>query len=232
MVVAIIPARGGSKRIKDKNIKGFAGKPVICHSIAAARAAGIFHRIIVSTDSPKIAAVARGCGAETPFMRPASLADDHTPTAPVLTHALETLREGGDAPAHACCIYAAAPFVTPGDLRAGHDLLIETGASAAFSVTTFPAPVFRALEIGPAGNLSMLWPEHELTRSNDLPEAYHDAGQFYWVHVERFLASGRLYATDALPVVLPRHRVQDIDTEEDWRRAELMHAVLAREAGA
>ncbi|MFZ5775050.1 MAG: pseudaminic acid cytidylyltransferase [Thermodesulfobacteriota bacterium] len=226
MNVAIIPARGGSKRIPGKNIKAFAGQPMIAWSIQAAVASGLFARIIVSTDSEEIAAVARRYGAEAPFARPERLADDYTPTADVVLHALNWLDSQGQLPELACCLYATAPFVRASFLRQGHDLLRQTGAASVFPVASYPASPFRALTIGSDGRLTMLWPEHELTRSNDLPEAYHDAGQFYWLEVARFRQEKRIYASDARPVVLPRRLVQDIDTPEDWRTAEAMHQAL------
>jgi len=226
MRVAIIPARSGSKRIEGKNIRPFLGKPIIEYPIAAALAAGVFDDIVVSTDSDKIARVAEACGASVPFRRPPELADDHTATAPVVEHALQWLASHGKPAEQACCIYATAPFVRAEFLREGYDKLTSRGVSSVFSVTSFPFPIFRALKIGDDGHLEMVWPEHELTRSNDLPEAYHDAGQFYWLDVTRFLAKPRMYGQDALPVILPRYLVQDIDTLEDWENAEKMYQAL------
>jgi N-acylneuraminate cytidylyltransferase len=222
MNVAVIPARGGSKRIPKKNIRPFAGKPIIAYAIEAAMAAEVFDRIIVSTDSEEIAAVAREWGAETPFVRPAELADDMAGTAPVLVHAIHWLREHGERHDRLCCIYPTAPFVLPEDLRRGLDILTEQGARTAFSVTSFAYPIHRALYVDLEGRLKMFWPENLKKRSQDLPEAVHDAGQFYWVDVERFLADPELFGDDAAPVHLPRWRVQDIDTPEDWEMAERM----------
>ncbi len=224
MNVCIIPARGGSKRIPNKNIRDFCGKPMIAHSIEAAKAAGVFDRIIVSTDSEGIADVARKWGAEVPFMRPAELANDFATTDAVLIHALKQLGNMD----YACCLYATAPFVRPADLRNGLDVLKASGATTAFSVTTFPFPIFRALRINEKGSLEMFWPENRITRSQDLPEAFHDAGQFYWISAEKYLTAPALYAPDAVPVILPRHLVQDIDTPEDWVRAELMFQSLSQ----
>ena len=226
MNVAIIPARGGSKRIPNKNIKSFAGKPIIAYSIEAAKLSGVFDRIVVSTDSEKIAEVAREYDAEIPFLRPAELADDHTPTAPILSHALTWLGEHGASPKYACCIYATAAFVRPESIREGYEKLTKEKVSSVFSVTTFRFPIFRALKITASGHLEMFWPEHELTRSQDLPEAYHDAGQFYWIDCHTFLKEKKLYGRDALPVILPRYLVQDIDTPEDWETAERMFYAL------
>lgn len=232
MIAAVIPARGGSKRIPGKNIKLFAGKPMIAWSIEAARTSGLFEKIIVSTDSPDIASVARQYGAETPFTRPEALSDDFTPTAPVLLHALNWLNAHGPKVSRLCCIYATAPFVRPADLRQGLRVLDTHRVASVFSVTTFAFPVQRALRLTGDGRLAMLWPEFELARSNDLVEAYHDAGQFYWLDGDRFLAEGVVYAEDSRPVILPRHLVQDIDTPEDWERAERMFAALVPDTPA
>lgn len=226
MKLAIIPARGGSKRIPGKNIKRFAGRPIIAYSIEAARQVEVFDRIIVSTDSQEIAEVARQYGAEAPFVRPTELADDFTPTADVLLHALDWHAHNGTPVEHCCCIYATAPFVGSRYLRQGYEILRQTGAGAVFSVTTYPASIYRALRIDAAGRLAMVWPENELTRSNDLPETYHDAGQFYWLNCRRFLSEKKIYSHDARPVILPRHLVQDIDTVEDWAVAEAMYEAL------
>jgi pseudaminic acid cytidylyltransferase len=222
--VAIIPARGGSKRIPDKNIRLFAGKPMIAHSIEAAQNSGLFDRIIVSTDSEKIAAVAKERGAEVPFMRPAELADDFTGTDAVFLHALQWLEENDKLYDTACLIYATAPFIQNKYIRQGLEKLVENDATCAFSVATFAFPVFRGLKVDSNNRLSMLWPEYRLTRSQDLPEAFHDAGQFYWVNIDKYNTAVSLYA-DAAPIVIPRKYVQDIDTIEDWESAELMYKV-------
>lgn len=232
MNVCIIPARGGSKRIPKKNIREFCGKPMIARSIEAANAAGIFDRIIVTTDAEEIAVVAKACGAEVPFMRPPELSDDHASTDAVVIHALNWFKNNGIELEYACCLYATAPFVKPEYLRKGLDLLKSTGASTGFSVTSFPFPIFRGLKINQKGALEMFWPEHRLTRSQDLPEAFHDAGQFYWLNVEKYMKAPTLYASDAVPIILPRHLVQDIDTPEDWARAEFMFQSLEKPSHA
>ena len=222
MIVAIIPARGGSKRIPRKNIRDFMGLPMIAYSIRAALESGLFDKIIVSTDSQEIAEIAKAHGAEVPFLRPANLADDHASTAAVLVHALEFCSQQGWCPEYACCIYATAPFIQPEYLVQGLEVVRNSSADNSFSVSSYAFPVFRAQRIKEDGLLEMQWPEHRLTRSQDLTELYHDAGQFYWMEVAAFMANPNLYA-NAAPVVLPRHLVQDIDTEEDWHRAELMY---------
>ena len=223
MKIAVIPARGGSKRIPRKNIKAFAGKPIIAYSIEAARDSQLFDRVIVSTDDEEIAVVARQHGAETPFLRPAPLSDDHTGTADVVKHALRWFQQHGVAVDMVCCIYATAPFVRAQDLRRGEQMLRDSDRSFAFSVTSFPFPIQRALRITADGAVQALHPEHALTRSQDLEHAFHDAGQFYWGYPQAFLDDVPLFSSASLPVVLPRYLVQDIDTPEDWTRAELMY---------
>ncbi len=226
--VAIIPARGGSKRIPRKNIKPFAGQPMISYSIQAAIKSNLFDRVLVSTDSEEIAAVAKEYGAEVPFIRPPDLSDDQTATAPVIAHTLNWLSQAGTPATYACCIYATAPFVRAQDIISGLDVLKNNHAATAFTVTSFPFPIFRALKIGAAGTLEMLWPEHKLTRSQDLPETFHDAGQFYWLDVARFMKAPELYGADSRPIILPRYLVQDIDTPEDWETAEHMFQALQK----
>ena len=222
-VIAIIPARGGSKRIPNKNIRLFAGQPIISYSIKAAQASDLFDRIIVSTDSQEIAEVAKSCGAEAPFVRPVELSDDFTGTAPVLLHALDWLNEHDSPSGYFCCIYATAPFIRPEDIAKGLASLKSKKATIAFSVTTFPYPVFRALKMNKDGRVEMFWPEHENSRSNDLPVAYHDAGQFYWGNTKKFMQVKTLLSSDAVPILIPRYIVQDIDTPEDWETAEKMY---------
>jgi N-acylneuraminate cytidylyltransferase len=226
MIVAVIPARCGSKRIPRKNIRLFAGKPIISYSIAAAQASGLFKRIIVTTDDVEIAEVARTYGAEVPFMRPATLADDFTGTNEVVSHAIRWLFDHGQPVSHACCIYATAPFVRADYLRSGYEKLVASGRSFAFSVTSFPFPIQRAIRIMQEGTVEPIYPEYISWRSQDLEEAYHDAGQFYWGKADAFLNDDELFSPASIPVVIPRHLVQDIDTMEDWTRAELMYQVL------
>jgi pseudaminic acid cytidylyltransferase len=220
--LAVIPARGGSKRIPKKNVRPFAGQPIMAYSIRAASDCMLFDRIIVSTDDPEIGAVARKFGAEVPFLRPPSLADDYVGTNAVVKHALETL-PGVDRNAdYACCIYATAPFLEASYLREGYERLAGGTSLFAFSVTTFEFPIQRALRLA-NGGVAPFWPENAQSRSQDLTEAYHDAGQFYWGRASAFLDERPLYAPHSIPIILPRWLVQDIDTPEDWARAELMH---------
>ena len=231
MKLAVIPARGGSKRIPRKNIRLFGGQPMIAWSIRAAHDSGCFDRVIVSTDDEEIASVARAEGAEVPFLRPASLSDDHTPTIPVIAHAIDWQRQNGPAPRAVCCIYATAPFVRPADIREGLARLDERACDYAFSVTRYGFPIQRALRIGSDGRVAMFQPEHFSTRSQDLEEAFHDAGQFYWGQADAWLAGKPIFSANTLPVILPAWRVQDIDTNEDWERAERLLAVLAASGG-
>jgi pseudaminic acid cytidylyltransferase len=226
MKLAIIPARGGSKRIPRKNIKPFCGKPMIAWSIEAALASGCFDRVIVSTDEPEIADVARAHGAEVPFMRPPELSDDHTGTIPVVAHAVGWMGQHVGPVEFACCLYATAPFVQAQDLRQGLDVLQRSGAQYAFTVTNFAAPIQRSFRITGQQRIEMFNPAQFNTRSQDLEEAYHDAGQFYWGQAQAWLAATPLYSEFATPLVLPRYRVQDVDTQDDWIRAELMFEIL------
>lgn len=226
MKLAVIPARGGSKRIPHKNIKPFCGKPMIAWSIDAALQSGCFDQVVVSTDDAEIAKVARQYGAQVPFMRPAELSDDHTGTTAVIAHAIDWFTAQGQTAEQVCCLYATAPFVSADDLRRGLAVLTETGSDYAFSVTSYAFPIQRAIRITPAGRVGMFSPEHFNTRSQDLEEAYHDAGQFYWGRADAWLQGQMIFSPAAAPVMLPRHRVQDIDTPEDWARAEWMFKAL------
>jgi N-acylneuraminate cytidylyltransferase len=221
MNVAIIPARGGSKRIPRKNIKFFFGKPLLAYPIEAARATGLFDFVFVSTDDPAIAAVAQEYGAETPFVRPAELADDHTPTQPVLDHALNWITANRGQIKFFCALYAN-PFITTKNLLAGYRMLRQTAdALVVMGVTDFGYPIQRALRRERDDRLSFLYPEHAASRSQDLEPCYHDAAQFYW-HDMAALAlarqKGMPIKAHALPI--PRYLCQDLDTPEDWEVAE------------
>lgn len=229
MIAAIIPARGGSKRIPDKNIKLFMGKPVIHYSIDAAIKSGLFDKVIVSTDSEKIAQTAQEAGAETPFMRPADISGDFTPLASVFVHALKSLKEEGLKVKYMCGILATAPFIRISDIKEGYNLISKQKVSSVFSVTTFGYSIFRSLKINESGYLEMFWPEHECSRSNDLPEAYCDAGQFYWLDAQLFLETPKIFNPHgSMPIVIPRYLVQDIDTIEDWTTSEIMYETCKR----
>ena len=226
MNLCVIPARGGSKRIPRKNIRDFCGKPMIAWSIEAAIKSGLFEHIVVSSDDDEIAAVATSLGAAVPFRRPVELADDHTATRPVVNHAIREAEQRFGRPAHVCCIYPTAPFIQIDDLQRGLEQLINAGADFAFTVTHFAYPIQRALQLTESGRVAMFQPEHLKTRSQDLEEAYHDAGQFYWGRTEAFLEDRDTFSADSMPIILPNWRVVDIDEQEDWERAELLFRSL------
>jgi len=226
MKLAVIPARGGSKRIPNKNIKQFCGKPIISWSIDAALQSDCFDQVVVSTDDAEIADVALKCGAQVPFIRPASLSDDHTTTTAVIAHAIDWFAAQGEAPEQVCCLYATAPFMTAEDLRAGLRVLTESGVDYAFSVTSYSFPIQRAIRITSGQRIEMFNPESFNSRSQDMEEAFHDAGQFYWGRATAWQKNIAIFGSTSSPVLLPRYRVQDIDTEEDWLDAELKFKVL------
>ena len=226
MNVAVIPARGGSKRIPRKNIKDFCGKPMIVWSIEAAVASECFDSVIVSTDDEEIAEVAQAHGAWVPFMRPKNLSDDYTGTTDVVKHAAEWLIAEGYESNCICCVYATAPFIQPEDIRRGKALLEDTDSDYAFTATTYAFPVQRALKVDAQGLVSMFHPEHFTTRSQDLTEAWHDAGQFYWGRLDAWVKRRPIFSSSARIVELPRHQVQDVDTQEDWTRAEWLFKAM------
>ena len=224
--LAVIPARGASKRIPRKNIKLFSGKPMIAYAIAAAHDSGLFDRIVVSTEDESIARTAREFGAETPFVRPAELADDHTPTVPVIAHAIRTCCTGSELPERVCCIYPCVPFLQIEDLQGALNQLKSTGAAYCFPVAEFPSTIQRALRRLHNGMMQPYFPENELIRTQDLEPAYFDAGQFYWGKTESWLEMETVHVHGS-GYVIPQWRIVDIDTPEDWRRAELLSKVMA-----
>lgn len=221
--LAIIPARGGSKRIPRKNIRSFAGRPIIGWSIRTAFSSGLFAEIMVSTEDEEIAEVARKEGAVVPFMRSAATSDDQATTTDVLREVLREYSDRGRLPGSACCLYPTSPFVTAGDLRRGLELL-EGGFDVVLPVCRFDYPIWRSLERSDDGRVRLNFPEHALARSQDLPPAFHDAGQWIWLRTAPFLAGAPLLGSNTGSLLLPSDRVQDIDTEEDWRLAELKFA--------
>ncbi|WP_447772815.1 pseudaminic acid cytidylyltransferase [Variovorax boronicumulans] len=230
MRLAIIPARGGSKRIPRKNIRPFCGKPMIAWSIEVALQSGCFDQIVVSTDDTEIAEVARQYGAQVPFMRPAELSDDHTGTTAVIAHGIEWFAARDQAPVQVCCLYATAPFISAEDLRRGLTVLTQAGSDYSFSVTNYAFPIQRAVRIDVTGRIEMFDPKNFNVRSQDFEEAYHDAGQFYWGRADAWRQGKLIFGQGAVPVILPRHRVQDIDTPDDWTRAEWMFKAMQAEA--
>ena len=226
MKVAVIPARGGSKRIPRKNIKMFNGRPMIAWSIKAAQDSACFEEILVSTDDPEIKEISLSLGASVPFVRPAELSDDKTGTLPVIAHAIDWYRRAGRLPSHVCCVYPTAPLMLPEFLRAAYDTLVQTGSKFSFGVAGYGHPIQRALKLDSNRRVSMFEPEHAWTRSQDLTPAFHDAGQFCWGTAEAFLEGVSPMLQPSAAIVLPRVRVVDIDTIEDWEMAEVLHKAL------
>lgn len=222
--IAIITARGGSKRIPKKNIKSFCGKPIIAYSIEAAKKSGIFDEIMVSTDSREIAEIAETYGASVPFFRSERTSDDFATTADVLKEVILRYEQDGQQFDSMCCIYPTAPFVTPERLRMGMQILSDRGASEVKPVVRYSYPPQRAFVISD-GCLVMGRKEYRTARSQDLQPVYHDAGQFYCINVKRFLQTGGAYEEDIYPLILTEMEVQDIDTEEDWEIAELKYTI-------
>lgn len=229
--IAIIPARGGSKRIPRKNIKPFFGKPMIAYSIEAAINAKLFDEIIVSTDDDEIADIAQTFGASVPFMRPKELSDDFTTTGAVIEHAINFLKNRGEKIKFVCTIYATAPLIDEKYLRLGLEKLSSSNAKYAFSCTSMPFPIWRTFKITDNGRCEMFWKENFAKRSQDLEEAYQDAGQFYWANLDISSSDDVFFGQDSVPIVLPRHLVQDIDTLDDWQRAEFLYEALQRSKG-
>ena len=226
MNICVIPARAGSRRIPRKNIKEFNGKPIIAYSIEAALKSNCFSQVIVSTDDDEISEVAKKYGAHVPFVRPDELSNDYVGTIPVIKHTIEWMEDNNNYIENVCCLYATAPFIQSKIISKAYQQLKNSSADYCFSVTSFAFPIQRAIRIVQDNKVDMFYPEHFNTRSQDLEEACHDAGQFYWGKAQAFKAELPLFSEVATPYVLPRHLVQDIDTMEDWIRAEAMYRVL------
>jgi len=226
MNIAIIPARGGSKRIPRKNIKDFCGKPIIAYSIEVALESGLFDKVIVSTDDAEIAEVAREYGAEVPFIRPAALADDFTGTTAVAAHAIEWLSAQGISIDYACLIYPTAPLLQEKYLKQGFDKVKITGCDFSFSATSYAFPIQRSLRVLENGGVEPMFKEHINSRSQDLEYVIHDAGQFYWGKKRAFETASSLFCELAHPVILENHLVQDIDDDNDWHKAQLLYQQL------
>ncbi len=225
--IAIIPARGGSKRIPRKNIKDFFGKPLIAYSIEVALKSKLFDKVIVSTDDEEIAKIAVEYGAVVPFLRPKELSDDFIGTGAVINHTLEYLKSVGETYDFVCTIYATAPFLDEKYLIVGFEKLKNYSAKNAFSCTSMPFPIQRTFKITQNERCEMFWPEHFQTRSQDLEESFQDAGQFYWTNLN-IKSNEIIFGKDSIPIILPRFLVQDIDTLEDWQRAEIMYEVIQK----
>jgi N-acylneuraminate cytidylyltransferase len=223
--IAIIPARGGSKRIPRKNIKDFFGKPLIAYSIQTALESKLFDKVIVTTDDEEIAKIAKEYGAEVPFMRPKELSDDFTGTGDVIKHAINYLKGRGEEFDYVCTIYATAPLLDSKYLVEGFKKLKESDAVNAFSATSMPFPIQRTFKLDKNGRCEMFWPDNFSKRSQDLEEAYQDAGQFYWKNLNK-KSDEIMFSKDSIPIILPRYLVQDIDTLEDWERAEYIYEAI------
>lgn len=224
--IAIITARGGSKRIPGKNIKPFLGKPILAYSIEAARNSGVFDTVMVSTDSAEIARIAREYGAEVPFLRSDKTSDDHATTADVIDEVIGTYEAQGEHYDLLCCIYPTAPFITGDILRSAYDkLMTAEDADAAVPVVRFSFPPQRGFIVRD-GELAYKWPEYRTARSQDLEPFYHDAGQFYLVRTEAFRKERTVVPAHTVPIELPETRVQDIDNESDWEIAEIKYQRL------
>lgn len=228
--LCVIPARGGSKRIPRKNLKEFRGRPILAYSIEAALASSLFHTVMVSTDDSEIADVARYYGAQVPFMRSAETADDHATTADVLLETLQDFNQRGQTFKTACNLYPTAPFTTADDLKAGYEALVGGPFNVILPIVAFSYPILRSLKRSEDGKIDLNWPEHRNSRSQDLPKAYHDAGQWAFFKTEPFLETLNLLGPNTGSVILPESRVQDIDTEDDWATAELKHRILFGES--
>ena len=226
--IAIIPARGGSKRIPKKNIKNFLGKPVIAYSIEAAIKTNLFERVIVSTDNDAIAKISIKYGAEAPFVRPEELSDDFTGTPEVIGHAVKWLENSGEKINYVCCIYPAAPLIEKNDILKGFDLIKNRKWEFIMAATNFSYPIFRSFKKSPNGGLEIIFPKHYNSRSQDLPKVYHDAGLFYWAKPDTWKKNFKGYNEKNSIVEIPNYRVQDIDTFDDWKKAEIIYKILKK----
>lgn len=222
MTICVIPARGGSKRVPRKNIKNFFGKPMIQWSIEAAKKSNIFNKIIVSTDDNEIAKVSKDLGATVPFMRPKELSDDYTSTIDVIAHACDWVKKNDLDTGTVCCLYATSPFILPSDLIEANKIMNEKELQYIFSVSEYPSSIFRSFKLTNKSRVDMLFPNHFFTRSQDLPDTFHDAGMFYMGKTDAWLQGLKMFDKHSYGYKIPRWRVQDIDTIDDWLHAEKM----------
>lgn len=225
MNIAIIPARGGSKRIPRKNIKEFCGKPMIAYAISAAKESGLFDNIIVSTDDEEIAKIAISWGAEIPFLRPLKLANDYATTVPVIAHAINACQKLDLEFDNVCCIYPCVPFIKICDLTGAFANMTDREVDYCFPVTQYPSPIQRALKFLNHKKIQPFYPQFEKIRTQDLEPAYFDAGQFYWGKTQAWLKNSEIHK-NSLGYVIPNWRVVDIDTLEDWKRAEVLAPII------
>ncbi len=226
-IIAIIPARGGSKRIPRKNVKLFCGKPILTYSIAAAKDSGLFDEIMVSTDDKEISEIAQQYGAAVPFFRSAAAADDYATITDVLLEVLEQYKQLGKVFSYVCCIYPTAPFITSRHLITAAEQLTSSDADGILTVAEFPYPPMRGLvQKGPY--MEMKWPEYMFVRSQDLESMYQDCGQFFILRTAAFVQEKKILCDKLLPLILSGREVQDIDTEMDWQIAELKYELLKK----
>lgn len=228
--VAIITARGGSKRIPFKNIQPFHGKPIMAYSIEAALTSGIFDEVMVSTDDAWIADVAKQYGAVVPFMRSKETSDDYSPTADVLREVLKRYGDNGKKFTYACCLYPTAPFITKEKLDTAFKLLLSSDADSLIPIAKFSFPIWRSFKMD-GNRISYNWPEFSPKRSQDLPPAYYDCGQFYFFKCDEFLKTGKLVTSNTIGLAVPESEVQDIDNEEDWKIAEIKYDLFQKNNG-
>lgn len=225
--IAVITARGGSKRIPGKNKKEFLGKPIICYSIEAALDSGLFEEVMVSTDDEEIAEIARKSGAKVPFLRSAAASDDYATTDDVLMEVLEEYEKRGRKFAYMACIYPTAPFVTAEKLKEAFRLLVENQAFGVMPVVRFSFPPQRGMKVR-EGRLVYCYPENAMKRSQDLEPVYHDCGQFYFYHVEKYRACRGDLEDGYVPIPVPETEVQDIDNMTDWKLAEMKYRMMVQ----
>ena len=221
--IAIIPARGGSKRIPRKNIREFDGKPVIAYSIEAAWASNLFSEVMVSTEDKEIAEISMKYGAKVPFLRSEKYADDYTGPGDVVFEVLKKYEQAGDVFDNGCCIYATAPLISKNRLIEGYNLLLNSKFKVVFPVGCYSSPIWRSYKKNEQGSVEMNFPEYEKKRSQDLPSSYYDAGQFYWFKITDFFAleNKNIFGVSKGAIFLGDNEVQDIDNQDDWHMAEL-----------
>ena len=223
MNLAIIPARGGSKRIPRKNIRDFCGRPMISYAIEAAKNSGVFQKIIVSTDDQEICDISKNLGADVPFLRPNDISDDYTPITPVINHVLDSLEDDVKRYKNICCIYPCAPLLLGTDLSESLRFMDELGVESCIPMCEFLSAPQRAFRVDKDFKLNWVNPLHRLTRTQDLEKLYHDVGTFCWASREKWMEGD---ISDGVAFIMSNQRVVDIDTNEDWDRAEVLYRIL------
>jgi N-acylneuraminate cytidylyltransferase len=224
--LAIIPARGGSKRIPRKNILPFIGKPIIAYSIQAALDSGLFEEVMVSTDDEEIAEVAIRYGAKVPFLRSSENANDYAGIADVIVEVVQKYQSMGEDIENICCIFSTAPLISPTRIAEAYHKLIEEKYDSVCPIVAFSYPILRGLEFNEKNQLQMIWPEYLQARSQDLKPAYHDSGSFYWAKTDALIEQKTLFCKNGNAIILPETEVQDIDNETDWKLAELKYQLI------